>query len=141
MKKLFFGIFLLFTLLICSQKVTAQQTTKRDLSKNELINAYEKDDSSKAIINLFYRKRNWAMWRIIIGGGLAGYSAGTALASDNPKSAIVGPLVFAPLYITGITSSNKYKQETLLQILEKKKEGIPFPRKYRKKLQDKDFAL
>jgi len=137
----------LFFLIICflvTQKVAAQSTPTThqsntvNLSKEELINTYS-DDSSKAIINLFYRKRKGASWRGAIGGGLAGFSAGSAIGAGDVGSAYIGPLIFSPLIITSITQNAKYKQSTLLLLLDQHKNGNSFPRKFSKKLNKNDF--
>ena len=138
--KFFIAAAVLFILSLTTQTASAQQTDLKNLSEIELKQAFAEDDSSKALINLFYRKRKGALLRGLIGGGLAGYSAGSALGAGNTAGALIGPIVFSPLWITSITAGNKYKQENLLQILESHRQGEFIPQKYAKKLRTKDFG-
>ena len=135
MQKFFLTTVLFALFFTCSLTVSAQQ----DVTKAALLNTYAQDDSSKAIINLFYRKRRGALIRGLVGGGLAGYSAGSALSSGNTSGVLIGPIVFSPLWITSITGANKYKQHILLDILELHRQGDYYPEKYAKKLRRRDF--
>src|SRR5690349_1796045 len=114
MTKSFFVFMLFCFVFLISLDGNSQQTDLKKLDETGLKTAFAQDDSAKALINLFYRKRESATWRGIIGLGLVAYSIRLASVDSYPGSYYVGPILFSPLYISGFIALIKYKQKNLL---------------------------
>jgi hypothetical protein len=139
--------FTFFSVITTTQLAQAQSAKPKAVTKSDLLQEFSQDDTSKALINLFYRKRTGAILRGI-GGGLAIARIATAEPSkqaqqlndtDQTGPILLGCILASPFIITSITSSIKYKQETLLTILEPRQQGGFTPQKYQAKLKRKDF--
>ena len=121
-------------------------------TKEDFIREFGFNDSSKALINLFFIKNKKAKDQTIIGGAML---IGGIIAIADPFEPgddqkgfgdLIRP-VAEPAALTlgtilttsGITKLGKYTKQKLSLLLENYKKGILIPKKYSKKLKRKFF--
>jgi hypothetical protein len=132
------------------------------LNKEEFLNVYGKDDSSRALIEFYFAKRNKGKKMIVFPTAISGSAAalaiiGTIAYSNNSSHAttnvhkidvapplslllfsILCPIV--PFFVMGIRLRAKYSSEKLLFQLNNYNAGKPIPRWIAKSRIFKKFA-
>lgn len=117
-------------------------------TREDFIKEFGANDSARALIRLFFKKKQMALPQSIIGSLLIG---GTAVAVVNQESGddtkgaeiILIPVAAATgLVVTtvGAIKLGKFTKQKLYSILHNYKNGIALPKKYRKKLKPKYFS-
>lgn len=144
---LFAGLFLTINVSYSNFSVPVIDTSLQSISLKEkaFLKQYGTDDTARALIHYWFKKRHLFASLASGSGVLALFSAGSiskggggnSTAIDKPYFidpaaffAVMGLLVGCILIIPFLTHSRK----KLLRLLEKYKAGNPIPKKYRKRL-------
>jgi hypothetical protein len=116
------------------------------LTKYQFLNYYGTDDTSRALINMFFRKRSNSVYNACIPTG----SALTLIALTNSSIFFAqstaelgfligtGAIVFVYL-VRGIVQRCTYTRKSLLYILVDRENGYPVPQQVLDKLRGIDF--
>lgn len=95
-------------------------------------------DTTRALNNLYERKRKGGKTRGSIFLGLGTVSLISALANDEPES-LGGVLIFGSIAATGFVQSARYNAGDLQKLLIDYQGQTPLPAKIKRKLKRKDF--
>ncbi len=108
-------ISLIFTLLLFSYFSLAQDYVldkKHKLSYQEFMNLYGTDDTSKAIIEIYFDKRDYSAT-----GQISFLPISSIVAVIVPPLGISLMAISSPLFVNGLLISNKYSRKKLLKAL------------------------
>jgi|SRR5687768_14117006 len=123
-------------------------------TKEDFLKKFNFNDTSYALINLFFTKNKRGKTQTIIGGAfLAGGTVALAIPSEpgddqigfgdlvrpvvEPGAATLGAIITT----SGIIKLGRYTKEKLFILLSSFKNGSPIPKQYAKKLNRKYFSL
>jgi hypothetical protein len=124
------------------------------MSREDFLKIAGTDDTLRAVVNLFYRKRKTASTFITVGAASLGVfvvgsvftvlRAGSRTGSNDPADDItafaeVTSAVFYGGTITGVVRLVRYPRKRLQQLVTDRQAGKPLPARFRKKLRAKDF--
>ena len=99
------------------------------LNYEEFINEYGADDTSYAIIELFFEKRQESA-----AGQMSFLPISAALTPAVPVLGAGAMVVSTPFFINGIIVQSKYSKKKLIAVLNEYKETGHIDRKYQKKI-------
>lgn len=148
-------------LILCFDPVYSSEINSRDtedslkiktLTQEDFIKEFGFNDSSVALINLFFVKNKRAKNQTIIGGatlvgGIAAFAVPFEPGDDQkgfgdlirpvaePAAVIFGAIITT----AGITKLGRYTKQKLYMLLTNYKKRIPIPQKYGRKLKSKYF--
>ena len=105
-------IILLMTNSISAEKNSSEKQQQARLDYEECIQLYGVDDTSIAIINIYFDKRYSAGV-----GQLSFLPVTAALTFFNPPIGVVLMAVSSPMYINGVIKINKYSQKNMIKAL------------------------
>ena len=105
-------IILLMTNSVSAEKNRSEKNKSTHLDYETCIQLYGVDDTSIAIINIYFDKRYTASV-----GQLSFLPVTAALTFFNPPIGVILMAVSSPMYINGIIKFNKYNQKNMIKAL------------------------
>lgn len=125
-------LLLILSILLFSQFSEARKPISKKLHKlsyDEFMYAYGTDDTSIAIINIYFDKRDYSAT-----GQMSFLPISTIVAIVIPPIGVGLMVISSPLFINGLLTSNKYSRKKLLKILNNYKDGDILSNRNKKKI-------
>jgi hypothetical protein len=155
MRSLFFGLVMFAASYALAQTADPSPPAIYRMSREDFLKAVGSDDTLRAVVNLYYRKRKTASTLITVGAASLGVfvvgsvftvlrSAGRA-GSNDPADDIttfaqVTSAVFYAGTISGAVRLIRYQRKQLQRIIADRQAGKPLPDRVRRKLKAEDFS-
>ena len=130
MKHIYFiSAFIIISSLSLAQNYNLIKNNEYHLSYDEFISRYGNDDTSLAIIDIYFDKREYSGM-----GQMSFLPVSTAVSAICPPIGIGLVAVSSPLFVSGLITYHKYSRKKMLKTLIDYREKATLSKKCRKKV-------